>query len=164
MSTPRIPYGQERNPWSGVTCHDCGVARGEIHSNGCDVEECETCGNQRIGCSCCVVCRAHENKGTWCVCAECIELARDARQEPDSLIDSLDLTALDRLLTAAQDEVSRICQERWNGGHGWRTSIPARSDYDSDIIITNALSKARAAMAGLVEAALASKTDPGFAP
>ena len=49
-------------------------------------------------------------------------------------------------IEAAQAEVSRICKERWGGGHGWRTSIPARPDYDTDLIIGAALRSAAAAL------------------
>lgn len=33
-------------------CHDCGVAPGEFHESGCDVERCPFCGFQLIGCDC----------------------------------------------------------------------------------------------------------------
>jgi hypothetical protein len=33
-------------------CHDCGVAPGELHKPGCDVEQCARCGMQAIGCDC----------------------------------------------------------------------------------------------------------------
>lgn len=33
-------------------CRDCGVAPGEIHVHGCDVERCPNCGHQLIGCDC----------------------------------------------------------------------------------------------------------------
>lgn len=33
-------------------CHDCGVAEGEIHQRGCDMEKCPACGGQLITCGC----------------------------------------------------------------------------------------------------------------
>lgn len=33
-------------------CHDCGIAEGEIHQFGCDMEEHAACGGQLITCGC----------------------------------------------------------------------------------------------------------------
>lgn len=82
----RIPYGQETRyhaptrydargplPMPTTPCHDCRAAVGKLHQEGCDWEQCETCGAQRISCSCCTVCRSGGD--TWCVCGACIDKA-----------------------------------------------------------------------------------------
>jgi hypothetical protein len=33
-------------------CHDCGVRRGELHLDGCDMEACPSCGGQYMCCDC----------------------------------------------------------------------------------------------------------------
>jgi hypothetical protein len=33
-------------------CHDCNVADGGYHHNGCDWERCPKCGHQFLGCDC----------------------------------------------------------------------------------------------------------------
>jgi hypothetical protein len=34
------------------TCPGCGVAPGELHADGCDIERCPYCGSQLISCLC----------------------------------------------------------------------------------------------------------------
>jgi hypothetical protein len=50
----RIRYGDESGEWGANSrpCHDCGVIKGELHVEGCDVERCAGCGEQRFGCDC----------------------------------------------------------------------------------------------------------------
>lgn len=35
-----------------TTCGDCGCREGELHSWGCDMEECPLCGGQLLSCAC----------------------------------------------------------------------------------------------------------------
>lgn len=57
----RIPFGEEEQqelsdgtpiylPPVTNECHDCGAGEGELHTPGCDVEQCPECGLQLIGC------------------------------------------------------------------------------------------------------------------
>ncbi len=63
----RVRYGNEIRHWNPPTpddfkvkwaeiitrpCHDCGVRRGELHHEGCDMETCPRCGHQYMCCDC----------------------------------------------------------------------------------------------------------------
>jgi hypothetical protein len=55
----RIRYGNERWPklegWAEVTrrpCHDCFAINGQLHCDGCDMEQCPRCLGQHLGCGC----------------------------------------------------------------------------------------------------------------
>ena len=45
----RTPYNE------GDICHDCNVAVGQYHHNGCDMERCPKCSGQLISCFCKVI-------------------------------------------------------------------------------------------------------------
>ena len=49
-----MPKGYEVT-WAEVIkkpCGDCGVSRGELHLDGCDIEVCPCCGHQYLCCGC----------------------------------------------------------------------------------------------------------------
>jgi hypothetical protein len=63
----RVRYGNELRHWNPPVpadfklqwaeiitrpCHDCGVRRGELHLEGCDMEVCPCCGHQYLCCEC----------------------------------------------------------------------------------------------------------------
>jgi Zn finger protein HypA/HybF involved in hydrogenase expression len=63
MSEDRIPFWEETDVYideeeteplylapSSHQCHDCGAEPGELHMDGCDVEQCPECGRQLITC------------------------------------------------------------------------------------------------------------------
>jgi hypothetical protein len=56
----------------GPACPDCGVAVGEPHDEGCDVERCSACGGQRLLCRCLEHEPARERwRGEWPGADEC---------------------------------------------------------------------------------------------
>ena len=62
-------------------CPDCGVKPGEVHQNGCDIEQCSNCGGQRLSCNC----KNHDPKfsrwtGLWPGVAESKALNIDLNQ------------------------------------------------------------------------------------
>lgn len=51
------PVARERcacdaGPYPTSSCGDCGVARGDVHHPGCDMERCPGCGGQLLACGC----------------------------------------------------------------------------------------------------------------
>jgi len=100
----RAPGYREQLPPPTGPCHDCAVRPGELHQEGCDWEECETCGGQRISCCCCTVCRAHEKDGTWSVCQRCIDLAQRALSGGAALPREPSPAAIDALLIKARTQ------------------------------------------------------------
>lgn len=64
----------------------------------------------------------------------------DAPDAPPSLTER---EAVLEVIDGAFAEIARICRERWNGTGDWRTSIPARPEWDSDLILGDALLAAR---------------------
>jgi hypothetical protein len=51
---PRIRYGNEVFDWQAdkSPCHDCAAVKGQLHTPGCDVEECPNCHEQALSCDC----------------------------------------------------------------------------------------------------------------
>lgn len=50
----RVRYGYEDDDWGSnhKRCGDCGVAYGQVHVSGCDIEQCPRCKGQSISCDC----------------------------------------------------------------------------------------------------------------
>ena len=52
----RLPYGVEPG-WelsAHIPCHDCAVVKGQLHTDGCDVEACPRCFGQFLSCGCAI--------------------------------------------------------------------------------------------------------------
>jgi len=47
----RVRFGEERD-LEDSPCPGCGVYYGDLHTPGCDVEQCPRCGAQSIRCGC----------------------------------------------------------------------------------------------------------------
>lgn len=63
-------------------CPDCGVAPGELHASGCDVERCPQCGLQAFSCGHDATERRMPWTGEWHGFAQCRELGWYARPVP----------------------------------------------------------------------------------
>ncbi len=54
----RLRYGEEpmwlelRAGFAETPCHDCAAVKGQLHAEGCDMEECPKCHGQLLGCGC----------------------------------------------------------------------------------------------------------------
>ena len=48
----RVRYGDHEDDLDHAKCGDCGMARGQLHQIGCDLEPCPRCGCQAISCDC----------------------------------------------------------------------------------------------------------------
>jgi hypothetical protein len=44
--------GEDYWPLDMEICGDCGVKKGQYHTDGCDIEQCPICGNQLLSCDC----------------------------------------------------------------------------------------------------------------
>jgi hypothetical protein len=62
--------------------------------------------------------------------------------DPEQPVEALDFDAIDRRLTAAYDEVHRLCQPGSAGR--WRMTVPVEVDRDSDMLLVRALDDAQA--------------------
>ena len=56
------------------TCPDCGVRKGKLHTDRCDVELCPDCGGQMLSCGCKITMPRLRWDGYWPGAKECREL------------------------------------------------------------------------------------------
>lgn len=63
-------------------CPDCGVAPGELHQQGCDIERCPECGGQMLMDDCELTVPRLPWTGEWPGKAECREFGWYSKMEP----------------------------------------------------------------------------------
>ena len=92
--------------WRSWPCHDCGVAEGQLHQPGCDMERCPFCGGQLLGCRCAYKkLKIDHSKGTW---AYKHGLTEDQEARWDAMLE-----AQDRIPYILNPNLCALCGEQW---------------------------------------------------